>query len=232
MACIKTIDGDAEGSLAIGFPSSAFVYAEAIQATIREIHWENGVGIVGVYGRDNGHLALRAAALATKENAPVVTLLPEFRVTREHFLSRVRELKKQHGHVCIVASEGFSFEGEKQIIDTKSRDGAGNPKLLGCVEIIQEMIHADEGIKSLGKYSVRKIEPNIMTRSCHPIEMDVTLAQKAGSAVVDVIEQEGWGHAIALRGTFQEGFRPETIPLWEVKTGNPVTANLYDAEKL
>ena len=35
-----------------------------------------------------------------------------------------------------------------------------------------------------------------------------------------------------MQGTFQHGFRPVTIPLWQVDTGNPVTANLYDADTL
>lgn len=97
---------------------------------MREVPWEDGIGIVGVYGRDNGHLALRAAALAVDEKAPVITLVPEFQISRQHFLERVRELKKHHKKVGVVVSEGFSFEGEKPVVDEGSRDGAGNPKLL------------------------------------------------------------------------------------------------------
>ncbi len=117
-------------SIAIGFLTSAFIYAQAIQAMMREVPWEDGIGIVGVYGRDNGHLALRAAALAVDEKAPVITLVPEFQISRQHFLERVRELKKHHKKVGVVVSEGFSFEGEKPVVDEGSRDGAGNPKLL------------------------------------------------------------------------------------------------------
>lgn len=72
---------------------------------IREIQWEKGVGIVNIYGRDNGQLALRASALAAGSNYPVITLLPEFPVEKELFLERVRCLKEQFGYVCIVASE-------------------------------------------------------------------------------------------------------------------------------
>ncbi len=46
VACIKTIDGDAEGSIAIGFETSANAYAHAIKATIREVQWESGVGVI------------------------------------------------------------------------------------------------------------------------------------------------------------------------------------------
>ena len=46
VACIKTIDADAEGSLSIGFLTSAHEYAKAVQAMMREIEWEKGIGIV------------------------------------------------------------------------------------------------------------------------------------------------------------------------------------------
>lgn len=130
VACIKTIDGDAQLSIAIGFMTSALKYAETIKAMMRETPWEDGIGIVGVYGRDNGHLALRGAALAAGPDDPVITLLPEFHISRAHFLERLRTLKQQHKHVTIVASEGFYFEGEAPVIDEKSEDGASNPKLL------------------------------------------------------------------------------------------------------
>lgn len=47
-----------------------------------------------------------------------------------------------------------------------------------------------------------------------------------------MIERGGWGHAVAMQGTFRHGFRPVTIPLWQVDTGNPVTADLYDDHSL
>ncbi len=71
-----------------------------------------------------------------------------------------------------------------------------------------------------------------MTRSCDPIEVDIALAQKAGAAVADVIERGGWGHAVAMQGTFRDGFRPVTIPLHRVDTGNPVTEDLYNPNTL
>lgn len=72
---------------------------------IREIQWEKGIGIVNIYGRDNGQLALRASALAAGSNYPVVTLVPEYAVEKSVFLERVRLLKEQFGYVCIVVSE-------------------------------------------------------------------------------------------------------------------------------
>ncbi len=67
VACVKTIDGDAEETLNIGFMTCAHEYARVVKSTLREILWQNGVGIVSVYGRDNGNLALRASALAARE---------------------------------------------------------------------------------------------------------------------------------------------------------------------
>ncbi len=67
VACVKTIDGDAEETLNIGFMTCAHEYARVVKSALREIPWENGVGIVSVYGRDNGHLALRASAMAARE---------------------------------------------------------------------------------------------------------------------------------------------------------------------
>lgn len=191
VACIKTIDGDAEGSIAIGFETSAHAYAHAIKATIREVQWESGVGVIWVYGRDNGHLALHASTLAAQSEkiCPVVTLVPEFSISREHFLDIVRQIKEKYGYVCIVASEGFAFEHEEQRIDTKKRDGAWNPKLLGCVEIIEEIIARDTVLQEQWKFSIRTLEPGIATRSCDPVESDIQLAKTVGEAVAKVIEQ-------------------------------------------
>lgn len=197
---------------------------------VREIKWEEGIGIIGVYGRDNGHLALRAATLSVNPKTPVVTLVPEFPVTREDFLIRVRELKKHHGYVCIVASEGFYFKGEKPVTDPTKPDGAGNVKLLGCASLLKELIEKDADLHSSGNIKIRVLEPGIMTRSCDPIKSDVLLARRSGAAVADLVGREAWGHAIAMQGTYQEGFRPVPIPLWQVKTGNPVTGDLYDSE--
>lgn len=227
---IKTIDGDAEGSLAMGFLTAASIYADAVQAMIREIRWEKGIGIIGVYGRDNGHLALRASTLSVNKKTPVITLLPEFPVTREKFLFRVRELKKHHGYVCIVASEGFHFEGEEPAIDGTKKDGAKNKKLLGCVKLLEEIVRDDSELHETGSFPIRPLEPGIMSRSCDPIKSDILLARKSGQAVAYLIEREAWGHVIAMQGTYQNGFYPSPYELHRLKTGNAVTPDLYDPE--
>ena len=79
----------------MGFMTSAMEYAKAIQIMLREIQWEKSIGIVGVYGRNNGHLALRASTLAVRDSL-VITLVPEFKIERETFLKRLRDLKQQY----------------------------------------------------------------------------------------------------------------------------------------
>ncbi len=234
VACIKTIDADAEGSLAIGFETSASKYAENIVAMKREIEWESWVGIVWVYGRDNGHLALHASTLAESEEPmpPIVTLIPEFSISREHFLDIVQQRKEQYWYVCIVVSEGFAFEDEEQNIDSKRRDGAGNPVLLGCVNIIREIIERDTKLNTPGKIKIRTLEPGISTRSCDPIDSDIQLAKTVWEAVSQVIEKWAWGHVVNMQWDFASGFGPVVRPLWEVHTGNPVIAYHYVAKNL
>lgn len=229
VACIKTIDADAEGSLAIGFETSAHKYAENIVAMKREIEWESWIGIVWVYGRDNGHLALHASTLAESEElmSPVITLIPEFSISREHFLDIVQQRKEKFWYVCIVASEGFAFENEEQNIDAKKRDGAGNPVLLGCINIVREIIERDVQLNARGKIKIRTLEPGISTRSCNPVDSDIRLAKTVWEAVSQVIEQRAWGHVVNMQWDFTSGFRPVIRPLWEVHTGNPVIENHY-----
>lgn len=234
VACVKTIDADAEGSLAIGFETSAHKYAENIVAMKREIEWEKWVGIVWVYGRDNGHLTLHASTLAESEEimSPVVALVPEFPISREHFLDIVRRRKEQFWYVCIAVSEGFAFEYEEQNTDSERRDGAGNPVLLGCINIVREIIERDTQLNAGGKCKIRTIEPGISTRSCDPIDSDIWLAKTVWEAVSQVIEQWAWGHVVNMQWDFSSGFKPVVRPLWEVHTGNPVIANHYDLSTL
>jgi len=35
-----------------------------------------------------------------------------------------------------------------------------------------------------------------------------------------------------MQGTYNNGFHAVPIPLWQIRTGNPVTDDLYDATKL
>ncbi len=230
--CVKTIDLDTEGSLAIGWITSADANAEAIQDMIREIQWEKGVGIVNIYGRDNGQLALRASALAAGSNYPVITLLPEFPVEKELFLERVRCLKEQFGYVCIVASEWFAFQNESQVVDPGKRDGAGNAKLLGCASHIKDMISRDAVLNSSSHLSLRTLDPGITTRSCNPTSTDIALAKKSWDGVAELIHQEAWWHVVAVQWTFQDGFNLKPTPLSEISTGNPVLPEMYDSQNL
>lgn len=75
--CVKTIDLEYKGALLLGESLLQMQMQKLYKIWLqKEIQWEKGVGIVNIYGRDNGQLALRASALAAGSNYPVITLLP------------------------------------------------------------------------------------------------------------------------------------------------------------
>lgn len=223
---VKTIDNDlAHCDTAIGFITAVFKSQESIHCALNLAHGKSTTAVVDLYGRDNWNITLHAASLV-EGNHPLITLLSEKPITREHFLRRHAELKRKHnGYVCVVVAEWFKFLWEKDSDDSDiPRDGKWNKKLEGGKLVV-------EALQKIGETS-EWFKPGWDTRECPPIEQDIQLAQAVGRAVAASVKQKLWGTAIVAQGSLRWGIDLKSLPLWLMGTGNPVSLDLYDAENL
>lgn len=69
--------------------------AESIINGLKLAHGKGITTVVDIYGRHNGHITLYASSLVRGEH-PLITLIPEVSISREHFLQRHNQLKKEH----------------------------------------------------------------------------------------------------------------------------------------
>ncbi len=97
------MDNDAEGSdITFGFMTAREKAAEALSAMVGEVQTSGGIGMVELYGRNNGRMTAESAALV---DSNIICLVPEFPISREHFLASVKRRKEQRGYVVIAVSE-------------------------------------------------------------------------------------------------------------------------------
>lgn len=222
----KTVDNDmAHCDTAIGFMTSIFKSQESIHNGLNLAHGKSTTTVVDIYGRNNWNIALHAASLVAG-NHPLITLIPEQPITREHFLSRHAELKQEYGYVCVVVAEWFNFLWDNHSAHaTTPTDGKGNKKLEGWKLIENVLIQQSD-------YAVEWFKPGWDTRECPPIGQDIALAQAMGRAVAALVKKKLWGTAIAAQGSFDWGFDLKPLPLWQIETGNIVSLDMYDADRL
>jgi 6-phosphofructokinase 1 len=164
----KTIDNDIPLiDRSFGFESSIEQAVKAIQsANVEATCSPNGVGLVKLFGRSCGFIALQASLASRDVN---VCLIPEsgFMLHGDRgileFLQKRLELK---GHCVIVVAEGAgSALIDKKIGGTGQTDKSGNPILPDIGKILKEEIA--EHFKNINtEVNLKYIDPTYIIRSC------------------------------------------------------------------
>jgi 6-phosphofructokinase 1 len=181
----KTIDNDIPIiDRSFGFESSVEQAVHAIQsANVEANSVKNGIGLVKLFGRSCGFIALKAALASRDVN---ICLIPEskFNLYGDYgllnFLFKRLDVKC---HCVIVVAEGAgSSILDKTVEETGKKDKSGNPILPDIGSILKDEIkrYADKrGIEIVMKY----IDPTYIIRSCPPNSFDTNycaiLAQNA-----------------------------------------------------
>jgi 6-phosphofructokinase 1 len=164
----KTIDNDIPLiDRSFGFESSIEQAVKVIQsANIEATCAPNGVGLVKLFGRSCGFIALQSSLASRDVN---VCLIPEsgFNLYGEHgvldFVFKRLELK---GHCIIVVAEGAgSAVLDKSIHDTGIKDKSGNPILPDIGTILKEEIKKYSENKKM-EVNLKYIDPTYIIRSC------------------------------------------------------------------
>lgn len=160
----KTIDNDmAHCDTAIGFMTSVFESQKSIHHGLNLAHGKSTTAVVDLYGRDNGHIALHAAALVTGDH-PLITLLSEKPITRQHFLRRHAELKRKYnGYVCVVVAEWFKFLWEKKQMSLELLEMVDEIKNWKVVNLLLKRFNNQAKRQSdLNQHGIRENVPQLI----------------------------------------------------------------------
>ncbi|WP_312649428.1 6-phosphofructokinase [Proteiniclasticum sp.] len=174
----KTVDNDLQViDHAPGFGSAARYIAVSVLESYLDsmVYTNNGIFITETMGRDAGWLAA-SGALATYNGRRCadIVLLPEVPFDEEKFLSKVRKIYEEKGHVYIVASEGVRLADGSFLAATKAHahDSFGHAQLGGAGNALKNII-TESGITK----RVKVLELSTLQRSAFHLASEVDLEE-------------------------------------------------------
>jgi 6-phosphofructokinase 1 len=171
----KTIDNDIPIiDRSFGLESSVEQAVKAIQsANIEANSVKNGVGLVKLFGRSCGFIALKAALASRDVN---ICLIPEsgFQLYGEHGLLEFlfKRLRFKQHCVIVVAEGAGSAILDKTVSGTGKTDKSGNPILPDIGNILKEEIKKSSEEKGV-EVTLKYIDPTYIIRSCPANSFDV-----------------------------------------------------------
>jgi len=205
IAIPKTVDNDVAGTdHTPGYPSVARFLAIAVRDAGRDteaIGQIDTVKVIETMGRDTGWIAASTSVARECEgDAPHLIYVPERPIARVRFITDVRRVCNQHGHVVIVVGEGARDERGEYLAASRASidvDPAGQPQLGGAGVVLATWVASDLGIKA------RVDKPGTIQRVAGAVvsPVDVDEAYRTG---VDAVRNAVAGHSQAMVAIIRE----------------------------
>jgi len=195
VAIPKTIDNDLQCTdVTLGFDSALHIATEAVDRLHSTAESHHRVMIVEMMGRDAGWIALYAG---TAGGADVI-LIPEIPFKIESVCAAIRRREALGRTFTVIAiAEGARMP---------ERDAAGAPLPKAAPgQAAQTLMHA---IRERLQKEVRVTVLGHLQRGGTPSPADRILAARFGAAAVDLVQRDGYGQMVALRGT-----KIEAVPI-------------------
>ena len=187
----KTIDNDIEATdVTFGFNTAVQVAADAVDRLHSTAESHDRVMVAEVMGRDCGWIAVHSGISGGAD----VILIPEipYDIQRVCDKLRRRQAAGRFFSILVVAEGAAPKGGEASYIG--SENPGGMPRLGGIGHRVAEEIHdrtqLDTRVTVLGH----------LLRGGTPSAFDRLLATRFGSAAVQLVNNDGWGRMVALRG--------------------------------
>jgi ATP-dependent phosphofructokinase / diphosphate-dependent phosphofructokinase len=186
----KTIDNDVAGTITtFGFDTAVNTAIEAIDKLHTTAESHERVIVMEVMGRHAGFIALHAGVAGTAD----VILIPEvpFDIEKVCAKVRARDRSGQRFSIVVVAEGAYPVGGQEAIIGTSL---PGQDKRVGGIagRIAWEIQ------ERTGK-EARSLVLGHLQRGGSPTGYDRLLATRFGGAAVEAVEQQKWGHMVALQ---------------------------------
>ena len=186
----KTIDNDVSGTITtFGFDTAVNTALEAIDRLHTTAESHDRVIVMEVMGRDSGFIALHSGLAGTAD----VILIPEIPYDINKVCEKIMERDRSGRHFSIVVvAEGAYPKGG--VTSTLGPSLPGQARRIGgvCEGIAQH-------IAEITGKETRSLVLGHLQRGGMPTGYDRLLATRFGGAAVRAVEEEKWGHMMALQ---------------------------------
>lgn len=186
----KTIDNDVSGTITtFGFDTAVQTALDAIDKLHTTAESHDRVFVLEVMGRDAGFIALHSGLAGSAD----VILIPEipYEVGRVCDKIVARGRAGRHFSIVVMAEGAFPVGGDAGIMG-ESLPGQ-SVRVGGVAEQLARAIQDRTGKES------RSMVLGHLQRGGQPTGYDRLLATRFGGAAVRAVEDEKWGHMVALQ---------------------------------
>ena len=185
----KTIDNDVSGTVTtFGFDTAVNTAIEAIDKLHTTAESHDRVLVMEVMGRNAGFIALHAGLAATAD----VILIPEIPYDIEKVCEKIHARDKAGQNFSIVvAAEGAYSKADAAGHSTHTMEHRAIRAGSVAEHLVQE-IHERTGKEC------RSLVLGHLQRGGMPTGYDRLLATRFGAAAITAIQDEKWGHMVAL----------------------------------
>jgi 6-phosphofructokinase 1 len=187
----KTIDNDLGATeMTFGFQTAVETATDAVDKLHTTAESHDRVMILEVMGRYAGWIALASGIAGGAD----VILVPEIPYDIEKVCARLRR-RNQRGirFSIVVVAEGAVPKGGSLKIEEQSKPGQPNPMLGGIGRWVSGQIKTQMDVDT------RVTVLGHLQRGGVPAPMDRLLATRFGTAAIDLIKQEKYGHMVCLQ---------------------------------
>ncbi len=222
----KTIDNDLNCTdHAPGYASTGKFIVTIARETYLDsnVYPQKGVFIMETMGRDTGWLAASSALAQIGEKSVVdFVYLPESPISKNSFLTQIKERYAEQGSVCIVASEGIKDNKGNYLfnVDTGcNHDLFAHPQLGGVGQTLKSWIE-DAGITN----RIKVLELGITQRcAMHAVsQVDLEEAILVGRDAIIYGQKDYTGIMVALKRVQEHPYQIVTEPVDVSKVCNKV----------
>ena len=188
----KTIDNDVNGTITtFGFDTAVNTALEAIDKLHTTAESHERVIVMEVMGRHAGFIALHSGLAGTAD----VILIPEIPYDIRKVCEKIVERDRAGRRFSIVvAAEGAFPRGGHEAILGRSLPGEAQ-RVGGVADMIAHEIQA------ITSKETRSLVLGHLQRGGQPTGYDRLLATRFGGAAVRAIEEQRWGHMMALQSS-------------------------------
>ena len=186
----KTIDNDVSGTVStFGFDTAVTTALEAIDKLHTTAESHDRVIVIEVMGRHAGFIALHSGLAGTAD----VILIPEipYDITKVCDKIMERDRAGRHFSIVVVAEGAFPCGGHESVI------GASMPGQAKRVGGIADTVAHE--IQMITSKETRSLVLGHLQRGGQPTGYDRLLAARFGGAAVRAIDEQRWGHMVALQ---------------------------------
>ncbi len=190
----KTIDNDLKGTdVTFGYNTAVGIVTEALDRLHSTAESHHRVMVVEVMGRDAGWIALEAGIAGSAD----VILIPEIPYHIDRVCKAIQR-RGADGHLfsIVVVAEGAVPASGGKVVQKSAADNFGVERLGGIGHAVARQIETCLGLDM----ELRVVVLGHVQRGGTPSPFDRILSSRFGVKAVQLIEQEGYGKMVALRG--------------------------------